>query len=557
MKNKRVLPALLGSVALTLGLVTVSTSINKEVVNAADEVTATLSFANTAQRTEFSTTKQVWEQNGITFTNNKAGSSNAVANYSKPVRLYQNSEIVVETSNGGNISKIIFDCNSSSYATALNNSISSGATVSSDKVTVTLSTPASSFTVAKLTAQVRLDAITVTYFETGNVPEIEPDKDVFKLVENYVSDGTYTKETVINLDQNSEELLVDFATLFHANKVPTLERITYYNGNELLMTDKEETFTSGYGTVTLDNISAVKKVNKNAEIGDLTHFTFNGETQIYDYIVKKNQQHTNWSDPNTEGMEGFYVTPRDFADEEYFQGWQYDAEDNYYFLEVENSDEIVNDFINVVAPLLLDTVLTSNYISVTSLTIRETVEGLLLQIIASGDSGKLVDKTTVLAEAMITGECTKDFSYVDSSKAVFKLGSNSSGGHSETSSAITSYEESSNGMVLSLLNPQKVYKNCSDDLGNSCLKLGTGSAIGSFSFDVPENVNKVVIYVAGYKSNNAVIKVNNSQKTISTHSAKGEYTAIEVDTSTNKTVTFTTLSSGYRCMINTIEFIIG
>ena len=130
----------------------------------AEEVTATLSFGNTAQRTSFSTTKQVWEQNGITFTNNKASSSTNVANYSKPVRLYQGSQIIVECSLG-NITKIVFDCNSSSYATALKNSIGTSATtsVSSDKVTVTLDGSSNSFTIASLTAQVRLDALTVTY----------------------------------------------------------------------------------------------------------------------------------------------------------------------------------------------------------------------------------------------------------------------------------------------------------------------------------------------------------------------------------------------------------
>ena len=48
---------------------------------------ATLSFADKAQRTSFSTTQQVWAQDGITFTNNKASSTNSVADYAKPVRL--------------------------------------------------------------------------------------------------------------------------------------------------------------------------------------------------------------------------------------------------------------------------------------------------------------------------------------------------------------------------------------------------------------------------------------------------------------------------------------
>ncbi len=125
------------------------------------EQVATLSFANKAQRTSFSSTKQVWAQNGITFTNDKASSSTPVADYANPARLYANSSVTVEAP--GNITKIVFDCNSGSYATALKNSIGSNVSVSSDKVTVTLDGKSSTFTIAKLTAQVRIDAITVTY----------------------------------------------------------------------------------------------------------------------------------------------------------------------------------------------------------------------------------------------------------------------------------------------------------------------------------------------------------------------------------------------------------
>ncbi len=123
---------------------------------------AELSFSSTANRLSQSSTKQVWQQNGITFTNNKASSSTDVANYSKPVRLYAGSEIIIE---GAGMTKIVFNCNTTGYATALKNSIGtvSGATVSvsSKVVTVTFASAVDSFTVAKLTAQVRIDSIVV------------------------------------------------------------------------------------------------------------------------------------------------------------------------------------------------------------------------------------------------------------------------------------------------------------------------------------------------------------------------------------------------------------
>ena len=129
------------------------------------EFTAALTFDNTSKRTEYSTSKQVWTENGITVTNNKSSSTSNVGNYSNPARFYAGSNLIIEVAEG-EITEIVFDCNSSSHATALKNSIGtvSGATVSvsSDKVTVKFTEPLTgNFTIAKLTAQVRMDSITV------------------------------------------------------------------------------------------------------------------------------------------------------------------------------------------------------------------------------------------------------------------------------------------------------------------------------------------------------------------------------------------------------------
>ena len=80
-------------------------------------------------------------------------------------------------------------------------------------------------------------------------------------------------------------------------------------------------------------------------------------------------------------------------------------------------------------------------------------------------------------------------------------------------------------------------------------KLGTGSKAGSFSFTVDGTVTKVKIYIAGYKAKTA--KINGTALT--KFSDNGEYDVIEIDTSTNKTVTIE-VTSGYRAMVNTIEF---
>lgn len=131
----------------------------------AEPVDLTLTF-DKANRTEFTTSKQVWAQNGIILTNEKGGSTSNVADYAKPARFYKSSKIVVEVE-GKSITKIVFDCNSNPYATALKNSIKAAdgmeIAVSGDKVTVTFTTAVASFTIASLTGgQVRMDGITVS-----------------------------------------------------------------------------------------------------------------------------------------------------------------------------------------------------------------------------------------------------------------------------------------------------------------------------------------------------------------------------------------------------------
>ena len=155
-----------GVITVTCGALSQQIAVSQIGVSSGDEeeVSATLTFNDKSKRTEFSSTSQTWEENGVTFVNEKNKSTNAVADYSTPVRCYQGSRIIVSVE--GDIQTIVYDCNSSSYATALKNSIGSTAEVSvaSDKVTVTLNGE-SSFTIEQLSAQVRIDAVTVNYLK--------------------------------------------------------------------------------------------------------------------------------------------------------------------------------------------------------------------------------------------------------------------------------------------------------------------------------------------------------------------------------------------------------
>ena len=138
----------------------------------------------------------------------------------------------------------------------------------------------------------------------------------------------------------------------------------------------------------------------------------------------------------------------------------------------------------------------------------------------------------------------------------FTLGEDGEEKHSDGSGA-SEYTETIDNYTLTLSDISNVYHNARDAKGNSCIKLGTSSAVGKFSFTVPENIDKVIIYVAGREAKDAKVSVNGVEYEITTHSDDGEYTAITVDTSETKTVSFTTVSLNgeERCMINTISFV--
>lgn len=124
---------------------------------------ASISFADVANRTSYSTTEQVWEQNGIKFTNSKGASTTNVGDYSNPVRLYAKSTMNVEFTSA--MKEIVFHCNTTSYATVLEASLASVSgvtvTVNGKDVTVVFDTARTSLGEVTLTAQVRIDSIDV------------------------------------------------------------------------------------------------------------------------------------------------------------------------------------------------------------------------------------------------------------------------------------------------------------------------------------------------------------------------------------------------------------
>ena len=138
--------------------------------------------------------------------------------------------------------------------------------------------------------------------------------------------------------------------------------------------------------------------------------------------------------------------------------------------------------------------------------------------------------------------------------ALFDFGENGSAAHIDGNDVGTSKTYTVGNYSLKLQNAVKVFAGAFDQTGNSCLKLGTGSVAAAFEFTVPSDVEYVVLNIAQYKANPSKVSVNGTTYTISTSSNLGEYTAITVDTTSNKKVTFATLSGGLRVMIDSISF---
>ncbi len=130
----------------------------------AAETSATITFDNSSKAT-WSTTQQLWQENGITVTNNKAASTTNIdtsKKYSNPARFYKGSELIVEYPG---MTKLVFDHNGvgSKYVGLANSFSDSNATAVSDAntTTITFTTPVDSFTFNSMSVQCRVYSITV------------------------------------------------------------------------------------------------------------------------------------------------------------------------------------------------------------------------------------------------------------------------------------------------------------------------------------------------------------------------------------------------------------
>ena len=126
----------------------------------------TLDFSTTAQRTVLNDNQQVWTDGSVTLTNDKASSTNAVADYSNPVRLYKGSTMTISSS-AGKFNKIVI--NSANYEDriqALNDTLTAANltfTANGTVFTITFAEAIDTTTAISLANQCRFVSIVVSY----------------------------------------------------------------------------------------------------------------------------------------------------------------------------------------------------------------------------------------------------------------------------------------------------------------------------------------------------------------------------------------------------------
>ncbi len=165
--------------------------------------------------------------------------------------------------------------------------------------------------------------------------------------------------------------------------------------------------------------------------------------------------------------------------------------------------------------------------------------------------------SVVIVLVMVLGMLPLTTLAAEENTVVFDFGANSTAAHVDGNDLGTSKSYTSGTYTLKLTGMSKVYGPAYDAKGNSCIKLGTSKVVGAFSFTVPDDVTSVEIAAAKYKSNVSKLSVNGTTYTLSGASNSGAYDTITVDTSSNKTVSVTTVSGGVRAMINTITYVVA
>ena len=267
--------------------------------------TATISFASTAQRTSYSTSEQIWENEGVVFTNSKGSSTTNVGNYSNPARFYKSSNISVTAP--GNITKLEFDCKGigSDYVTPL--SSLTGASKTGDIITISLDGTSSTIEYKGLSAQARANSLTVTYviadpsapsITAGNVTDVsargvEAAELTYEIANLEYSDLTVTCDgTVVTSASKGEGGVINYVVSVNSTTSAREGVITITAGTltkEVKVSQKAPVFTVSKTEVVLEadaeanlSVTVTSDFDWIAEASDNAGFTFTPDEYVWE-----------------------------------------------------------------------------------------------------------------------------------------------------------------------------------------------------------------------------------------------------------------------------------
>ena len=234
--------------------------------------TVEISFADVANRTTYTSQQQVWQQNGITVTNDKASSSTNIGDYADPARFYKGSQVTIAYPG---MTKIVVDAaitSSKDYATPWVDSIAAAgsdnvtATISGEEVTIIFAQPVDSFTVEMSAGQARADKMTIT---SGSASGSEPQP-------------TEPPVTVPSEPQPTEPPVT--APVVSADKAYKLYMDK--NGTKLYFNGQTESESVNYRLATTTNVEeAVDVYLEEVSGGYLLYFT--GTTKTYIRVYER------------------------------------------------------------------------------------------------------------------------------------------------------------------------------------------------------------------------------------------------------------------------------
>lgn len=124
-----------------------------------DGAAASISFADATNRTEYSADRQVWAANGITLTNEKAASTTDVNNAVNPVRIYAHTSLKIEYTSA--MTKIVIVTGGGKILDAGTNLDGATLTIKENIMIIELDEAATSYTIADVAKQVRIQDLYV------------------------------------------------------------------------------------------------------------------------------------------------------------------------------------------------------------------------------------------------------------------------------------------------------------------------------------------------------------------------------------------------------------